>query len=877
VTLRGWLILTGFALLAAPGSAQTICAEDISARLETRLKTLPDRWDKISPPLVPVSGRSPEGVLATASEQEKNLVSEWITFLAQSPPAERASLIHRELQARPASEVDVWLPERFADKEPALYLEAWLEWAEALGRKDALLLAAGLGLERLSLRGESKSLLELASRWAGLPSPDHATRGKAEILSQVAARLFAAGESNQALDAYGRAGKLFEQSGDRRGLGNTFQGEADVLSVLGDSKKAIEDYQRAREFFEQIGDRRGQGNTFNGEASVLLVTGEKQKALDACKRARQLLEDAGDWRGQGNTFLVEAGVLFRSGDNEKALDAYNNARKLFEDAADRRGQGDALYGEAEVLFQLGDMEKALDTYKRAHELYEATGHRLGEGLAFFREADVFYFLSDFDQAFTAYQSAQEIMDHIGYRWGQGNMWIDEAYVLNLLGDYEKALDAYERARKLFEQVGSRQEEGDTWVGEGGVLLQLGESRKALDAYKRAHELFEQLGDRRGQGNTFKGEADVLVQVGENEKALDAYRSARKLFEQIEYPLGLGNALLGEARLQSHQGNGSEAKNLAFQAAAAYRKAGSVDDERSAWLVVAEVEHSSGNLEPAVSAAREAVRLHASWRSKRIYEAERAYEDESISAAYEILVPGLRSLARTEQALAAAEEARSHVLLDLLAAGFKHSKQGAAIDLRAERQRLVSELAQVEAESRQAADAGRLAELQSERNRIDTQLDWNQYQTLAAEQNALLTAQPLDAAGIRAVRTHPEQAVAEIAKAVSGSSGIRRFRTRARLTASRQRFSRPRRQYRHRPHVSRSHAIPSGSRPFAGSSRTSTRGSPSSAVARANRCFMPSDQPPTALCPRFSVLLEKSPDATGSSSTGGSCRVTSMKL
>jgi len=38
-----------------------------------------------------------------------------------------------------------------------------------------------------------------------------------------------------------------------------------------------------------------------------------------------------------------------------------------------------------------------------------------------------------------------------------------------------------------------------------------------------------------------------------------------------------------------------------------------------------------------------------------------------------------------------------------------------------------------------------------------------------------------------------------------------------------------------------------------------------------------DQPPTALWPRLYVSLEKSPDAIGSSSTGGSCRVTSMKL
>lgn len=756
MSLRGWLVLIGFALVAVPGTAQT-CIEDLSARLEARLKALPDRWDEIPPPLVPVSGRSSEEVLAAASEEEQALVSKWITSLALSPAAERAALIKRELQARPLSEVDVWLPERFTDElrttsleEPTLYVEAWLEWAEALGRKDALLVAASLGLERSAFRAESKSLLETASRWADLPSPDDATRGRAEVLSQYAGRLFAAGESDKALDAYRSARKLFDQAGDRRGRGNTFKGEADVLSVLGDSEKAIDAYKRARELFEQVGDRRGQGNTFNGEASVLLVMGDKQKALDACKRARQLLEEAGDRRSQGNTFLGEAGVLFRLGDNEKALDAYKHARQLFEDVGYRRGQGDTFYGEADVLFQLGDNEKALDTYKHAHKLYEAAGHRLGEGLAFFAEANVLYVLRDYDKALGAYFRARKLFEHIGYRWGLGHMLMDEAYIEILLGNREKALDAYRRARKLFEEVGSRQEEGDTWVGEGEVLFTSGESEKALDAYKRAHKLFEQLGDRRGQGNTFRNEADILAQMGENEKALNAYRGARELFEQIGQTLGLGGALLAEARLQSRQGNKNEAKNLASQAVATYRKAGSVDDERSAWLVVAEAEHSLGNLEPAVSAAREAVRLHAAWRFKKIHETQRASSDESISAAYDILVPVLRSLARTEQALAAAENARSHVLLDLLAAGFKHGKTGTATELRAERRRLESELAQIETESRQANDAGRLAELQMQRDRIDAEFTWNQYQILAAEQNALLTAQSLDAAGIRAI-------------------------------------------------------------------------------------------------------------------------------
>lgn len=796
MSLRRWLVLAALALLAVPGRAQTNgCIADISARLEARLKALPDRWDTIPSPLVPVSGRSSEEVLATASEEEQALVAEWITFLALSPPEERLGLINRELQARPLSEVDVWLPEKFTDdlrmtslEEQTLYIEAWLEWAEALGRKDALLVAAGLGLGRLSLRGESRSLLETAFHWANLPSPDYATRGRADVLSKYASRLVAAGEYEKALDLYKRARKLFDDVGNRRGRGNTFNGEADVLYMLGDHEKALEAYRSARKLFEQVGDRRGQARTLGGEANVLYLLDDNEKALDAFRSARKLFEQFGDRWGQGNTFRGEAQVLHRLNDNEKALDAFRSARKLFEEVGDRKGQGNTLRGEAEVLYELGDYDKALDAFRSARNLLEEVGDRKGQGNTLLGEAKVLFQLGENEKALEAHRSARKIFEEIGDRRGQGNTLRNEANILFELGDNEKALEAYKRARKLFEQVRDRLGQGNTFLGEAFVLLRfgederalntfrsarklyeqtgsqlmqgnalageasalyrLGDNEKALDTYRSARKIYEQIGNREGQVYTFCGEADVLIRLGKNEKALDAYRSARKL--EVEEPQSLGNTLLGEARIQSRLGRERDAKSLASQAVVAYRKSGSVGSERDAWLVTAEVEHSSGNLEPAVSAAREAVRLHAVWRSKRISERQRAEEDESISAAYDILVPVLLSQAQTEQALATAEEARSHALLDLLTAGFNYGKRGTAIDLRAERQRLVSELAQVEAESRQAADAGRLADLQIHRNQIDHELDWNQYQTLAAEQDALLTAQPLDAAGIRAV-------------------------------------------------------------------------------------------------------------------------------
>ncbi|HEY0554098.1 MAG TPA: hypothetical protein VGG20_07495, partial [Thermoanaerobaculia bacterium] len=177
-----WLIPVIFGLLAIPVTAKPSepadskrgwtrewlsqrLSEDIFARLEARLRALPERWDKIPQPVVPISGRLSEEVLSAASVEEKDLVSEWITFLALSPPADRAAIIKRELAARPSSEVDVWLGASFAEtlqmksfEESALYIEAWLEWTEALGRKDALFWAAGFALDRLSHRSEPTRL-----------------------------------------------------------------------------------------------------------------------------------------------------------------------------------------------------------------------------------------------------------------------------------------------------------------------------------------------------------------------------------------------------------------------------------------------------------------------------------------------------------------------------------------------------------------------------------------------------------------------------------------------------------------------------------------------------------------------------------------------
>jgi CHAT domain-containing protein/tetratricopeptide (TPR) repeat protein len=686
-------------------------------RLADHLRATARRWEHIVQPLVLASDRELEEILFSSSHQERPLAVERILRLAGSAPAERKALIEKELRSRPASEMELWTPGLLVQTtltssldSSALLVDAWLDWAEALGRKDALLLAASYGIHLISLRKDSKSVLEVATLWADLPPVEHGVRGRATLL-----------------DMY-----------------------ADCLRISGEPEKSLSVYRSARRLFEEARDHVGQANTYVGEADVLLQLGQIENSLAAYRTARKFFENAWEGLGQGNTYLGEAYVLFRLGKNEESLAAYRRAREFYEQMRDRLGQGNTYMGEADVLDRLGKTDEALLAYRRARKFFEEEGNRLGQGSTYKGEADVLFRLGRNEESLAANRSARKFFEEVRDSLGQGSTYTSEAHVLLLLGQNEKSLAAYRNARKLSEEGRGLLGQGNTYEGEAEVLFQLGENDKSLVAYRNARKLYGEAGDHGGQGNTYRGEADVLLRMGQNEQSLAAYRNARRLFQEVGDPLGEGNAYQGEARVLLRRGEGRKAADLAAQAIERLRKTGDVSDERDAWLVRAEAQALSGSPESAATAAEEAIRLHERWRTTLITEAHRVQEDEAISAAYDVLVPIRLGQGRVAEGLARAEEARSHVLLDLLAPRPAHREGDSAIDLLAERQRLESELAQVETQSHQGFDPGRQEELRERRHRLDRDLEWNSYLRIAAEKDVLPVARSLDAAAIQAL-------------------------------------------------------------------------------------------------------------------------------
>jgi CHAT domain-containing protein/tetratricopeptide (TPR) repeat protein len=498
------------------------------------------------------------------------------------------------------------------------------------------------------------------------------------------------------------------------------------------------------------GEESVKGRLQSSLADVLFRLGEHQKALEAYRNARQLFLTARSQLGQGTSWNGEANVLFRLGANQKALEDYRNARQLFLDAGSELGQGNTWSGEAEVQFRLGERQKALEAFRTARQLFRTGGSQLGQANTWRGEADVQFRLGENQKALEAYRIAGRLFRAVGDPLGQGNTSKGEGDVLFLLGENQKALEAYRSARQLFLTVGDPLGQGNSWQFEANVLFRLGENQKALEAYRKARQLFLTVKSKLGQGNSWNGEADVLFRLGENQKALEAYRNARQLFVDVGDEIGQGNTWLGEAKITRREHTWRESIQAASTAITMFRHTGGVSNQINALLLQARAADEGGDTLTAAQAATEAIHLQSQWRQHFITDPQRTVQDETISQAYDILVPlSARQPGQAAEALRLAEDARARVFLDLLTTGPNRGGLGAAVDLTAARLHLQGDLSDIEGQLRDASAPHQDEDdLRARRRQLDQDLEWNEYQTLAAQQDSLTTAPPLGAAAIQ---------------------------------------------------------------------------------------------------------------------------------
>jgi CHAT domain-containing protein len=691
-------------------------------RLEALLATIPERWSTIPPARVPVSGRRRLEVLNVSQEELSRSLASFQKLL-QSPPEARAQKI-RERSENPApTELDLWvlgwlsetqINGKFGLEMNAVLVEAWLQWSEALGRRDVLLYAATLGIHLLERHAPPAAPLSIVRAWALLlPRP----RSEADepfysgLQESYARALLHDRLPDEALPVLRDLRAWHEKRGDS-GLpivAGTWLGEGDCLNLRQEYDKALRAYGRARDLAKAAGDRDLQGSAILAEARIRFNLLDNDKALAAFREARPLLEAAGNASGQGEAWVGEGEMLRRLGKHNDALSAYAKARPFLEAAHDQQGLGDILFGEAEISRLRGDNETALHDYRQARDCFTAAADDVGLGKA----------------------------------------WLGEAGVRGELGDSEVALQMLEKARLHSEKGHDQIGVGTSWLDEGDLRQWLKEYDLALDAYRKARRNFAATGDRMGQAHTWIGEGEILHlrQAPDDQGALTAYRQALELAP--DEPRSRGSAALGEAKILDRHGQYRQAAEKAASAADHFlRDPAYLPGRLEALLLEQHDLQELGLLDQAAPVAEEAVRVHATWRKTRVTDSHRTQADLMIARAYDLLVPLRVEEGRMEEALTRAEEARSRVLLDLLSSGPPRAATSAP-DLTAEQQRLAKEEAAVEEKLADTADSHQREELLGRRASLDREREWNAYER-AAKDSPMVTSTPLDAGAIEAL-------------------------------------------------------------------------------------------------------------------------------
>ncbi|MCP4660794.1 MAG: CHAT domain-containing protein, partial [bacterium] len=292
--------------------------------------------------------------------------------------------------------------------------------------------------------------------------------------------------------------------------------------------------------------------------------------------------------------------------------------------------------------------------------------------------------------------------------------------------------------------------GNTWLGEADVLFRLGDNDGALSAYRNARKLFEAVGSQLGEGNTWDGEADVLFRLGDNDGALSAYRNARKLFEAVGSQLGQGNTWRGEAEVLLRGGRAGEAAEAAVRGAELAASQAAQGSEILALLVEARARLQLAELDRVVEVTERAIKRFDQRRGGFVTDAQRTGQESIINRAYELLIPTLWQLGRPLAALERAEQARSRVLLDLVAThhATRSRQADVALDLLQQREELASELATIAGELSEEPPPERRRELEQNRAVLDAQAERLGFESLLSAGSPLASAESLDPEGIR---------------------------------------------------------------------------------------------------------------------------------
>jgi CHAT domain-containing protein len=436
---------------------------------------------------------------------------------------------------------------------------------------------------------------------------------------------------------------------DRLRVAGDISGQAYVLNSWGatyrelgsDLSKGFEKYEEALTLRHGIGDRWGEAQLRNNLGLLHSRLGHNREAVDQLKLALALWRELGVRDQEMNTLNNIATANLDSGNLSEAFTQFEDVLQFCEQSTGPCKLEPFVHNSLGMIYDIwAQPNEALAQYNLALSLYRQSNAdtRTLQAITLDNLGLLYVGLNDPSAGLEKFEDALKICLELKTPGKEAVTRSNIGYVQILLGNLSEAFAQLEQALSLSHGTDERFE-AYTLMRLGLAYFKARDTRTALERYGQALEMQTKIGDIRGQAMTQNQIAELYSAIEQPGNARRDYRKAQEHWKEVGDSLGESLSLYGLAKVERQQQRFVEARQAIVEAIAK----------------VESVRTSTSNY-----------RLRTNFFEARhdYYELE---ADIRMQLYYSLQAQGKVTAAKVEleQALFAAERARSRNLLDLL--------------------------------------------------------------------------------------------------------------------------------------------------------------------------------------------------------------------
>ncbi|HEY5948320.1 MAG TPA: serine/threonine-protein kinase [Kofleriaceae bacterium] len=341
------------------------------------------------------------------------------------------------------------------------------------------------------------------------------------------------------------------------------------------------------------------------EAWCAGTSGDFRRALSAATRADIKAGVRGSRDVQAEAVGLEGQMLANAGEYNRAVSVLERAKQLNEALHDDKNVFEAIRQLAYVLGEQGKNVEAERAYAEALEVARKMDDRLGEGIVL---NDYGQFVPRAEDALAMFRKGLVIARELNDDRLITALLLNLANKLDAVGQVEEAVTTY---REVIERATAQQDGGNLSTAQmnmGDSLIKLNRPREALPLIDQALASFKERGDEDGVGYALLSRGDAHWQTGDLKGAREDLEASLALRIKLDEQRNIAQSQDKLVRLDLAEDKAAAAEPLAQAALAERRREGDPEQTAAALVTLAHVLVVLGRTQEALAAVDEAERL-----------------------------------------------------------------------------------------------------------------------------------------------------------------------------------------------------------------------------------------------------------------------------